>query len=98
MGIIDNLNLNIQKLFIRGRIDKVYERMYNVAESLAAHETKKMFEIIANNSKKKLPKDISPEDYYWNYATEVMEYRQKRIEHHINEMKELLKLREEFKK
>ena len=33
----------------------------------------------------------------WEYLEEMIKYKEKRTQHHINEMKELLKLREQLK-
>jgi hypothetical protein len=39
MRIFD-INLNIQKLFLQGKIEVAYDRMYNTAEKITAHELK----------------------------------------------------------
>ncbi|MFA5856686.1 MAG: hypothetical protein WC867_04975 [Candidatus Pacearchaeota archaeon] len=97
MTSIEILPIKIKNLILKGKVDSAYKRMYDVAESLAAHETKKMLEILADDTKKKYPKDEKPGDYIWNYSREVLKYRQKRIQHHINEMKELLILSNQLK-
>ncbi|MFA5061284.1 MAG: hypothetical protein WC494_03140 [Candidatus Pacearchaeota archaeon] len=94
MGKIDILPIKIQKLFLQGKIDSVYERIYNVAEKLAVHEMKQRGELIVDKASKKF--DIQKNK--WAYIEEMVKYKEKRIQHHINEMKELLKLREEVKK
>ena len=97
MKIFDNLfNLNIQKLFLEGKIDKVYDRMYTIAHNLAVEELKKNFELI--NIKLRKSKSFNEKDYPEKFLERILEYKKKRIEHHMNEMKELLKLREELRK
>ncbi|MEK6945449.1 MAG: hypothetical protein AABW63_01515 [Nanoarchaeota archaeon] len=96
MGIIDNfLSLNIQQLFLRGNIAKAYEKMYEIAESIASHEVTRRMEII-NNKSDSIVKNKGI-DYFWSYFEKIVKYKEKRIEYHMNEMKTLLKLREELK-
>ena len=54
MKIFDNLlNINIQKLLLKGNITKAYENMYNLAERLAVHEMKQRGQILWNKLAKK---------------------------------------------
>lgn len=96
MSLFGNLiNLNIQKLFLSGNIDKVYEKMYNVAEKLAIHEVKLYQDLLMQkmtDRKIKTGKDFDSIEYF----NKVVNHRQERLQHHINEMKELLKLREQL--
>ena len=95
MGIIDSFfSLNIQKLFISGRVDKAYERMYAVAERLAIHEMQQRTGKILNSGKKKFDIENDP----WAYPEEMAKFKAQRIKHHIEEMKSLLTLREEVLK
>lgn len=96
MGKIDILPIKIQKLFLQGKIDAVYERMYNLAEKLAVHEVKLYQSLLTTRLLKK--SENQNKDLMGELLDKVAVYRQKRIQFHINEMKELLKLREEVKK
>lgn len=94
MRMIENfINLNIQKLFLKGDIARVYSKMYSIAEEIAIHEVKQKQHSLINKADRrfKKTKDI------FSFPDEVSKYKEKRIQHHINEMKELLKMREELK-
>ena len=80
-----NLSLNfgdLAKLMNKGRVDKVYFKMYAVAEKLSVKEIKqflleltaKFYEINSNI----------------NLLTELTEFRKERISFHMNEMTQLL--------
>jgi len=91
MKIFDNLlNINIQKLLLKGNITKAYENMYN----LAVHEMKQRGQILWNKLAKKVN---NSEEHNISYAKEMANYKEKRIQYHLAEMKELLKLREQLK-
>ncbi|HQB18834.1 hypothetical protein KBC25_00385 [Candidatus Pacearchaeota archaeon] len=95
MKIFDNLlNINIQKLLLKGNITKAYENMYNLAERLAVHEMKQRGQILWNKLAKKVN---NSEEHNISYAKEMANYKEKRIQYHLAEMKELLKLREQLK-
>lgn len=97
MGIFDSLfSFNVQKMFISGKIDKVYSNIYNVAEGLAVHETNLYRNLLEHKLRKKA--QITQEDNTLEYFDKVVKYRQERLQHHINEMKDLLKLREDVLK
>ncbi|MCH7568742.1 MAG: hypothetical protein IIA87_04950 [Nanoarchaeota archaeon] len=96
MSIIDNfINLNIQKLFLKGDIAKAYEKMYKIAEGIASHEMERRTNLFHKLAKKKTKDNLR--DYMGEYLEEMIKYKEKRTQHHINEMKELLKLREQLK-
>lgn len=94
MSLIENvIKLNISKLFAEGNITKTYEKMYSLAEKLANHELTiqelRLQGCLAGNN------DI---DKIFKMRKEMVEFKQKRIQHHINEMKKLLILKEDLKK
>lgn len=96
MKIFDNLfNINIQKLFLQGRIEQAYEKMYNVAHNLAAEELRKNLEII--DIKLRKDKNLQGAEYMDRFLEKIASFKSKRIEYHMREMKELLKLREQLK-
>ena len=75
---------NLAKLMNKGRVDKVYFKMYAVAEKLAIHETKKyLFELQAKISSIKSDMDL---------LTMITDYRKDRISFHMDEMKKLLEM------
>lgn len=85
--------MNIPRLLIRGNIVRVYDKMYNLAESLAIHEMNQRDRLLLDKANKKV-KD--PHKYLITFAKEMTNYKEKRIEYHMNKMKELLKFREEL--
>ena len=91
------IKFNIRKLFLSGRIDKVYKKIYDLAEELAVHEMKIYQSLTAS---KLIKKSVNLENPNFEdiLLEKVVAYRQKRLQHHINEMKNLLKLREEILK
>jgi hypothetical protein len=94
MKLFDNfLNLNIQKLFLKGDIANAYRKMYELAEEIANHELKQKRFLIADKASKKFEKDPSNLGVF---EGEVTRYKEKRIDYHMNKMKELLKLREQI--
>jgi len=74
----------------RGRVDKLYENMYMVAEDLAVHEMLKyekelnFSNIYKEETFKEGSDDIDEEN------KKISDYRNQRLEFHMNEMKELL--------
>ena len=93
---MDNfINLNVQKLFLKGNISKAYGKMYEIAEEIASHETQRRTHLFHKLSKKKTKDNVK--DYMWEYLEEMIKYNEKRTQHHLNEMKELLRLREEIR-
>jgi len=75
---------NLAKLFNRGRIDKVYARMYAQACELAVFESMKFKEGVKPGggafSKRSL------EEYF----DKLLNFQQERINYHMAEMKDLL--------
>jgi len=74
----------------RGGIDKLYMRMYQLAESLAIHEMKKYDSLLNFKrlySKVMLKGEIQD---HIEIDEEAHKYRDERIQHHMNEMKEIL--------
>lgn len=65
MGFIDNfINLNIQKLFLKGDIAKAYQKMYILAEEIASHEMERRMHHFHKLAKKKTKNNIK--EYVWN--------------------------------
>lgn len=91
---INLISLNIQKLFLKGDIAKAYQKMYAIAEEIASHEMERRDHLFHKLAKRKTKGNSS--DYMWEYLEEMVKYKEKRTQHHLNEMKELLKLREEI--
>ncbi|MBI2452331.1 hypothetical protein HYV50_04630 [Candidatus Pacearchaeota archaeon] len=77
---------NLFKLYNQGKIDKVYKKMYGVAEDLAIHETIKYQDELIATFKKKNIKNLE------DYSSRVLTYRKKRLENHMKRMIKLLKL------
>jgi len=96
MSLFENLiNLNIQKLFLKGNISKAYQKMCEIAEEIASHEMERKTHLFHKLAKKKTKGNTG--DYMWEYLEEMVKYKEKRTQHHIDEMKELLNLREQLK-
>lgn len=96
MKFFDNLfNFNIQRLFLQGKIEVAYERMYNTARRLAAKEILDDLETI--NIKLGKNDSIQGSGYWEKLLEKIANIKKKRIEHHMGQMKELLKLREQLK-
>ena len=92
MGNMTLININfdlgnISKLLKDGRIDRAYKKMYSVADSLSANETKKYME---NLKIKAICKGTTYEDAV-SIIEKLYEYRKERTEFHLEEMKKLLK-------
>ena len=69
--------------------------MHELADTIASQEIKGRMQLFHKLAKRKTKNN--PKDYEWEYLEEMEKYKEKRIQHHINEMKDLLKLREEIK-
>ncbi len=96
MSLFDSiLKVNIPKLILKGDVAKAYQKMYIIAEEIASHETERRTHLFHKLAKKKTKDNVK--DYMWEYVEEMIKYKEKRTQHHINEMKELLKLREQLK-
>lgn len=82
-----NFNVNIIfRLLKKGRIDKAYGNMYNVAEGIAIHETELFIEKMTVGYDKYKIKGAD------DASIKILNYREKRIEYHLNKMIELIKL------
>lgn len=90
MRSINILPIKIQKLVLQGKIDKAYSRMYALAEELATYELNKNLELI--NYRLSKSKKIKSQDYGWEYVDRINKYKEKRINFHMNKMKELLQM------
>lgn len=90
------LNLDLSKLFSKGKINILYEKMYNTAHNLAAEELRKNLDLINIELKENLK--ITGKNYFEEYLKKMMKFKEEKIEHHMKEMKELLKLSLEEKK
>ena len=96
MGLFGSIvSVNIPKLILKGDIAKAYEKMYNLAETLAVHEVK-LYQTLTTTRTLKKYEDKNRGDIMGEVLDKVAIYRQKRIQYHISEMKELLKLREKL--
>lgn len=96
MKLFDNiLSLKIQKLFLQGKIEVAYERMYNTARRLAAKEILEDLETI--NIKLGKNNSIQGLEYWEKILEKIASMKKNRIAYHMEKMKELLKLREEIK-
>lgn len=81
--LIFNLDFsNLAKLMNKGRIDKVYKKMWHVAESLATKELRTfVYELPAREKEFETPSDI---------LSSVINFKKDRIDYHMNQMKQLL--------
>lgn len=94
MNLIETfIKLDVSKLFSQGNITKAYEKMYLIAERIANHELK----IEGMRLQGSLVGNDNPYKVF-KIQKEMAEFKQKRIQHHINEMKKLLELRENLNK
>jgi len=83
-----NLNIkNMLKLFHKGRVDKIYEKIYSIAENLAIHDTEHYESRVYGEFMVKDKKNIVND-----YTLKILKYRTERLEYHMNKMIELLKL------
>lgn len=99
--MIDNKLVNIERIILqpfkknifslaRGGIDKFYLHMYQLAEDLAIHEMKKYdLQIHASNMYKKVMMKGEVEDHDI-LDEKVSRFRAERLQHHMDEMKEIL--------
>ncbi len=83
---------NLAKLFRRGKIDVVYNKMYSTACELAVFETRKFA------SSFKEPNHTNVRSAMEAHFDKVSKYQQRRIAHHMNEMKDLLRMHLELEK
>ena len=74
-----NISFNLQKLFIQGKIDKLYSRMYSLAEDLAVHEVK-LYQSLTSAKMMRDFKKNDKRDFTEELLDKVVRYRQKRIE------------------
>lgn len=76
------------RLFNQGKVDKVYEKMYDIAESIAVHEVKQYRDEVYLKSVANKITLSGPQDY----VIRQIEFKRKRIDHHMKKMEDLLKL------
>jgi len=77
---------NLAKLISKGRVDKVYYKMYQVADRLSREEFEVFrLELIATITKNGTP---SASDL----ITKLTDFKKERITFHMNEMKQLLEM------
>jgi len=75
---------NLTKLLNKGRIDKVYDKMYYVADKRAREETQTfLLELQAKVNEIKDPLHL---------ITMISDFKKERISFHMNEMKQLLEI------
>ena len=77
---------NLIKLFARGDISRLYEKMYSVAESIAAHETDRY-------TRRKLREFVRKNQSKLEASKQIDKYRQQRLNFHLNQMYRLIELR-----
>jgi len=73
---------NLAKLMDKGRIDKVYNKMYDVADKLTRKETR----IFILELQTKIDTIEEPAEL----IARISDFRKERLNHHMNEMKKLL--------
>jgi len=101
MALLSLFNLDLgslMKYWKRGRIEKVYEKMYDVAENLAHHEMNK-FDGKLKSQLGLIPGKIEGNqdflDKFTKFQSRSLNYRERRVQHHIDQMKELLQIKAE---
>jgi len=92
INIVKNLSLEIQKAFDKGEIDKLYKRMYETAESIAARETRLYMGKVVLEWKEKIR--LPDKDYETpeSRLSKIADYRNNRIQFHLDQMYKLLEL------
>ena len=87
---MSNLNIfnldfgNLAKLINKGRVDKVYQKMWYVADRLSREEFETFrIELLANTRKFKNTSHL---------LTTLTDFKKDRITYHMNEMKKLLEM------
>ena len=85
-----NLNIfnldfgNLAKLVNKGRVDKVYQKMWYVADRLSREEFETFrLELLANSDKFNSTSEL---------ITSLTDFKKDRITFHMNEMKQLLEM------
>lgn len=76
---------NLIRLFKRGDISKLYEKMYATADRIAAYEMEKY---ITNKFKDVLKKEVSHD----KANDQIDNYRKQRTKFHLNQMYRLIEL------
>lgn len=75
---------NLAKLMNKGRVDKVYQKMWYVADRLSREEFNTFrLELLANANKLKSTSEL---------ITTLTDFKKDRITFHMNEMKQLLEM------
>ena len=92
VNIIKNLSLKFQKAFDKGEIDKLYLEIYMKAEEIAEVETAN-FKIQMGQQcfESEYGLSDSKEEIKWQ-PSKILEYRNSRIQFHIDQMFKLLEL------
>ena len=99
--MIDNKLINIERVIFqpfkknifslaRGGVDKLYSNMYRLAEDIAIHEMKK-YDLRVHSSS--MLKDVlrhEKHDDFIDLQEKVSDFRNERLQHHMDEMKEIL--------
>lgn len=77
---------NLAKLISKGRVDKVYYKMYKVADKLSRDE----FEVFRLELLATIAKNGTPSAS--DLITKLTDFKKERITFHMNEMKQLLEM------
>jgi len=89
---IDKLSFDLKKLFDKGQIDKLYEKIYRLSVKIAEEETERYItKIFVEDEEREfglLPK-LKPEK---QSDTRIPKYTEKRIQFHLDQMYKLLEL------
>jgi hypothetical protein len=97
-NIVGNLTLDLKKLFDKGEIDKLYTKMYQLADENAVSDLqrysamkraellRKMNELVMN------PQDGDPAAEKLKFVRQLHDYRSKRFKFHLDSMFRLLEL------
>lgn len=92
INIIKFLSVNIKKAFDKGEIDKVYKSIYATANGIAAEETKTyMISMRQKYLENKVGFTKSEEDKHL-LLSKIPDYKNERIQFHIEQMFRLLDL------
>jgi hypothetical protein len=92
INIIKTLSLKFQKAFDKGEIDKLYLKMYETAESIAVSETKLYMNKVAMEFREKLRSVENDEETPELHLSKIADYRNTRIQFHLDQMYKLLEL------
>jgi len=88
--IIEKIDFsNIVKLFRKGDIHKVYSKMFDTADFCAVEELKRYIPRLETKTNRNL---MNHEDFI-KFVDKIAKYRDQRFKYHMEQMKELLKIR-----